>query len=54
MFDAILADFRKWFSQPFSTTMSGSGWIYFIGFLLVVIFLWSRVLSHLKEAGEAI
>lgn len=43
--------FLKWWKQPFAADASASGWVLFTGFILIVIFLWTRVL---REAGHVI
>ncbi len=46
-FDALVA----WWKQPFNAKASASSWIIFTGFILIVIYLWTRVLH---EAGHVI
>lgn len=41
--------FIQWWKQPFNTDASASSWILFTGFIIVVIWLWTRVL---REAGH--
>lgn len=41
------SEFKSWYSQPFAANMSVSGWALFIGILLVLVILWTRVLNHL-------
>lgn len=43
--------FQTWWKQPFNINASGTDWILFTGFILAVIFLWTRVL---REAGHFI
>lgn len=43
--------FLEWWKQPFNASASASSWVLFTGFILVVIFLWTRVL---REAGHVI
>jgi hypothetical protein len=46
-FDAFL----NWWKQPFNAQASSGSWILFTGFIMVVIFLWTRVL---REGGHII
>jgi hypothetical protein len=43
--------FAAWWKQPFKAQASASSWILFTGFILIVIYLWTRVLA---EAGHVI
>lgn len=43
--------FATWWKQPFNAQASASSWVLFTGFILIVIFLWTRVL---REAGHVI
>lgn len=45
------AAFVKWWNQPINAQASASSWILFTGFILIVIYLWTRVL---KEGGHVI
>lgn len=38
---------KNWLAQPFSETMDAWGWALFVLFLLVIAFLWTRVLQLL-------
>jgi hypothetical protein len=40
-----------WWKQPFNTDASAGSWFLFTGFILIVIFLWSRIL---REGGHVI
>jgi hypothetical protein len=42
---------ENWWKQPFNAQASASGWILFTGFVLIVIYLWTRVLH---EAGHVV
>lgn len=46
--------FRQWWSQPFNTQGSVWNWALFIGLLLVLIILWSRVIGMFEAVGEAV
>lgn len=41
--------FNSWMTQPFKTQMSAFSWILFLGFIVIVCFAWTRVLSHIVE-----
>lgn len=43
--------FAIWWKQPFNAEASVTGWFLFTGLVLIIIFLWSRIL---KEAGHII
>lgn len=45
----MIEEFKDWFNQPFRTDMSWYHWAMFIGFVLVCIALWNRILSHMGE-----
>jgi hypothetical protein len=42
---------RAWWQRPFNAEADATSWILFTGFVLIVIFLWTRVLH---EAGHVI
>jgi hypothetical protein len=44
-------DFKAWWTQPFKSDGSVKTWFLFVGLILVVIFLWTRIL---REAGHVI
>lgn len=41
--------FSSWLKQPFTTSMDAFSWILFLGFVMIVAFAWTRVLSHIVE-----
>jgi len=43
--------FANWWKSPFNAQASASGWILFTGFILITIYLWTRIL---KEAGHVV
>ncbi len=47
MFQSFLA----WWQRPFNADASATSWVLFTGFILIVIFLWTRVL---REAGHVV
>jgi hypothetical protein len=40
---------KNWLAQPFTSTMSAWDWALFVLFLIVVAFLWTRVLNLVIE-----
>lgn len=38
-----------WLHSPFTTSMDAFSWVLFLGFIIVVAFAWTRVLSHIVE-----
>lgn len=46
-----LTAFKNWWAQPFNASASASSWFLFTGFILVVIFLWTRIL---REGGNIV
>lgn len=43
--------FSTWWKQPFQSDGSVTHWFLFTGLILVIIFLWTRILN---EAGHVI
>ncbi|MDE2019967.1 MAG: hypothetical protein KGJ13_06515 [Patescibacteria group bacterium] len=43
--------FANWWKQPFNVNADATSWVLFTGFILVVIYLWTRVL---REAGHVV
>jgi hypothetical protein len=46
---ALVDAVKGWVHQPFKETMDLWGWIAFVLMLWAILFLWSRVLSHIGE-----
>ena len=46
-----MESFIQWWRRPFNSEASATGWFLFTGLVLVIIFLWSRIL---REAGHII
>lgn len=38
-----------WLKTPFTTSMDAFSWVLFLGFIMIVAFAWTRVLSHIVE-----
>lgn len=43
--------FKDWWKQPFKNDGTVTQWFLFTGLILVIIFLWTRIL---REAGHVI
>jgi hypothetical protein len=41
--------FKKWWSQPFTLDGDVTDWVLFTGFILIIIFMWTRVLRDITE-----
>lgn len=39
-------------TRPFNEEMDLLSWALFVGLILVLVILWSRVLSHIEPLGE--
>lgn len=54
--NAVLADLKSWYAQPFRADMPASGWFALVGLLLLFFILWSYIVSHVLKglpSGEA-
>lgn len=40
---------KNWLAQPFTTQMDAWGWSLFVLFIMVIAFLWTRVLKIITE-----
>ena len=38
---------KAWSQAPFKQNMGVAGWALFVGLLVILCFLWSRVLAHI-------
>jgi hypothetical protein len=47
----LFNNFKTWWAKPFNIEGDAIGWFFFVGLILVLIFLWSRVL---KEGGHVV
>lgn len=45
----MLQRLQNWLSRPFSENMDAWGWALFVLFLIVIAFLWTRVLNTIVE-----
>jgi len=48
------SSFKQWWAQPFQSEGSVWNWALFIGLILVLIILWSRVIRMFEAVGEAV
>lgn len=44
--------FGEWLKKPYSDDMSVSGWFAFLGLLILLSFLWTRVLRMIASVAE--
>lgn len=49
--NTVFQNFQNWWNAPFKNEMSVTNWFLFTGIILVIIWLWTRIL---KEAGHII
>jgi hypothetical protein len=47
--DAGSGVFSSWYASPFKSGMNALNWALFVGFIMIVAFLWTRVLNHIVE-----
>ena len=40
---------KQWAAMPFSSQMSVTGWFLFLGLIIVIAYLWTRVLRHISD-----
>lgn len=40
--------FSGWYASPFKSGMDALHWVLFTGFIIIVAFLWTRVLQHIE------
>ena len=50
----MISSFKNWWTQPFQSNGSVVNWALFIGLILVLILLWSRVIGMFEAVGEAV
>lgn len=50
----MFSSFKTWWKQPFTSQGSVLNWALFIGLILVIVILWSRVIRMFVAAGDAI
>ena len=43
--------FMQWWKSPFNAQASAGSWFLFTGFILITVFLWTRIL---REGGHII
>jgi hypothetical protein len=56
MFANLVSGFKSWAAQPFKSQMDLFGWTLFVGLLIIIVILWTRILAHIfmgvKEIAE--
>jgi hypothetical protein len=50
----MISSLREWWAQPFDSNGGVVNWALFIGLILVLIFLWTRVIGMFESVGEAV
>jgi hypothetical protein len=45
---AMMQDFKMWLASPFAADMSALHWFYFVGLLLLTLFVWGLIFRHIK------
>lgn len=50
----MISSFKAWWNQPFTSSGSVWNWALFIGLILVLIILWSRVIGMFEAVGESV
>lgn len=43
-----------WLKLPFATNMDAEHWFLFLGLILVLLFLWSRIMHYIEEGVKEI
>lgn len=49
----LVTRFAAWLRRPFAADMDAMHWFLFFGLVLVIAFLWSRVLHYVNKGIEA-
>lgn len=44
--NGVVSRIGNWAAQPFSTSMNLGGWILFTGLIIIIAYLWTRVLHN--------
>lgn len=44
---SLFESITQWLAQPFQTGQSAGKWVLFVGFLIIVVWFWGMVLSHI-------
>lgn len=45
----MLDDFAAWWKKPYNDNMTAKQWFLFIGFMVIVSWLWTRILKTIAE-----
>lgn len=48
----LIARMVAWVKRPFSGDMDALHWFLFFGLILVIVFLWSRILFYINKGIE--
>lgn len=47
MVENFLADFKRWAAKPYDEEGNVGDWILFIGFMVAITYLWTRVVQRI-------
>lgn len=47
--DGIVQDFMAWIREPYSDDMTVLDWFLFIGLILLIIWVWARILRKVID-----
>lgn len=45
----LLSRVGNFLAQPFTSAANNTDWVLFVGLILIVAYLWSRVIHHFEE-----
>lgn len=50
----LMTRLMEWVRHPYSSDMSATKWVLFLGLILIAVFMWSRVMVHVTNGVESI
>lgn len=50
--DSFAQTIQKWWAQPFQSNMSGTGWLLFLGLLIIIVIAWNTILRFVTEGAQ--
>lgn len=54
--NAVIADLKSWYAQPFRADMPAHQWFALVGFIMLCFIMWGFIVSHVLKglpAGES-
>ncbi len=48
----VVERLEGWLMHPFKSDMSVMDWVLFLGLIVIAVFLWTRVMSHVTKGVE--